>query len=75
MDIGKFGLAYAGTGSLANLSSAGYRVVGADIDNDRLQLVSEGTSSIVESGILELTEDAIGSNPVMVTNNTDEAIH
>jgi len=74
MDISIFGLGYVGAVSLACLSRDGHRVVGVDIDSNKLDLIRNGKSPIVEGGIMELMAEVVASGRVSVTDNAAEAI-
>ena len=72
--IGIFGLGYVGAVSLACLARDGHDVVGVDIDKTKLQLIRDGKSPIVESGILELMQEVVASGHMAVTDDAKKAI-
>lgn len=74
MKISIFGLGYVGAVSLACLARDGHEVVGVDIDQTKLDLISSGKSPIIEQGILELMADVAQSGRVSVTDNASEAV-
>ena len=51
MNITFIGLGYVGTISAACLACKGHRVWGADINPDKVRIINEGRSPIVESGL------------------------
>lgn len=75
MKISIFGLGYVGAVSLGCLARDGHDVVGVDIDKNKLRLIEEGNSPIVEQGILELMKDVVASGRVSVTASAEEAIN
>jgi GDP-mannose 6-dehydrogenase len=74
MDISIFGLGYVGAVSLACLGRDGHDVVGVDIDRDKLALIEQGKSPIIEAGIVELMEEVVASGRVSVTDDAAAAI-
>jgi GDP-mannose 6-dehydrogenase len=74
MKISIFGLGYVGVVSLACLSRDGHEVTGVDIEQGKLDLISDGKSPVVEEGILELMQEVASSGRVSVTSAADEAI-
>lgn len=53
MDISVVGLGYVGTVSAACLAGMGHRVWGVDINADKVRIINEGRSPIVETGLTE----------------------
>jgi GDP-mannose 6-dehydrogenase len=49
MRISIFGLGYVGAVSLACLVRDGHEIIGVDVDRAKLELISAGTSTVVES--------------------------
>ena len=74
MNVSIFGLGYVGAVSLACLGRDGHQVTGVDIDDTKLELIRNGKSPIVESGILELVEEVVASGRIDVTNDAATAI-
>ena len=56
MNVSVFGLGYVGSVSAASFASDGHRVVGVDVNPDKVASVNEGRSPIVEKGLDELMQ-------------------
>jgi GDP-mannose 6-dehydrogenase len=74
MNISIFGLGYVGAVSLACLARDGHQVIGVDIDPDKLDLIRQGRSPIVEEGIQELMASVVAAGKVTVTDDVSEAL-
>jgi GDP-mannose 6-dehydrogenase len=74
MNISIFGLGYVGAVSLACLARDGHQVIGVDIDPDKLDLIRQGRSPIVEEGIQELMARVVAAGKVTVTDDVSEAL-
>ena len=74
MKISIFGLGYVGAVSLACLARDGHQVIGVDIDPDKLTLIREGRTPVVEEGMVDLMASAAASGRVSVTNDVGAAI-
>ena len=56
MRISIFGLGYVGAVSLACLARDGHDVIGVDIDQTKLDLISAGKTPVVEEGMVDLMQ-------------------
>ncbi len=74
MKISIFGLGYVGAVSLACLARDGHQVIGVDIDEDKLGLIRDGKSPIIEEGIQELMAEVVASGRVSVTDDCAGAV-
>ena len=74
MKISIFGLGYVGAVSLACLARDGHRVIGVDVDQAKLDLVSAGKTPVIEEGMVDLVASAAASGRVAVTRDTREAV-
>jgi GDP-mannose 6-dehydrogenase len=74
MRISIFGLGYVGAVSLACLARDGHQVVGVDVSQDKLDLISSGCSPVIEAGIQELMQKAVASGRVEVTKDPTRAV-
>lgn len=74
MKISIFGLGYVGAVSLACLARDGHEVIGVDVDPDKLNLIREGRTPVVEEGMVDLMTSVAKSGRVSVTTDVDAAI-
>ncbi len=74
MKISIFGLGYVGAVSLGCLARDGHEVTGVDIDQVKLDLITEGQTPIIEEGMADLMSGVAKSGLVNVTQDVDEAI-
>lgn len=56
MNISVFGLGYVGVVSAACLAAEGYRVIGVDINQEKVDLINKGIPPIVESDLPEILD-------------------
>jgi len=73
-EISIFGLGYVGCVSAVCFASAGYRVIGVDINEDKVRLINEGISPIVEPGLGELLCGFVRSGMIRATTSCAEAV-
>jgi len=76
--ISIFGLGYVGSVTSACLADIGHKVIGVDINTDKVDQINKGLSPIVESGLSDLINKGVHSKNLMATkdplyaiNNTD----
>lgn len=74
MRISIFGLGYVGAVCAGCLSARGHDVVGVDISADKIALINNGKSPIVEPGLGELLEQGIRTGKLRGTTDFSEAI-
>jgi GDP-mannose 6-dehydrogenase len=72
--ISIFGLGYVGAVSLGCLARDGHEVTGVDIDQVKLDLITEGQTPIIEEGMADLMSDVAKSGLVNVTQDVNAAI-
>jgi len=75
MDISILGLGYVGCVTAACLSRQGHRVIGVDVDADKVATVREGGSPIVEPGLPDLIAQAAADGRIEATTDAAYAIH
>jgi GDP-mannose 6-dehydrogenase len=74
MRIAVFGLGYVGIVSAACLAERGHEVIGVDPSYDKVAMVAQGRSTIVEERIGELVADGVGNGRLRATADAGEAI-
>jgi len=74
MEIAIVGLGYVGTVSAACLASAGHTVWGVDVNPDKVRMIEDGRSPIVEPGLDDKIAATRRSGGLRVTLDLEEAL-
>jgi GDP-mannose 6-dehydrogenase len=74
MDVSVFGLGYVGCVSAACLARLGHRVIGVDVNPQKIDLLNSGQSTIVEEEIGDLVRDAVRTGRLSATPSAVDAI-
>jgi GDP-mannose 6-dehydrogenase len=74
MKVSVFGLGYVGTVGAACLAHNGIRVVGVDVNAEKVAMVSQGQAPVVEPDLPELLEVAVKSGRLDATTSAFEAV-
>lgn len=74
MDISVFGLGYVGSVTAACLASQGHKVVGVDVNPDKVRTINRGESPIVEPGLDHLISDAVSAGNLSATQDAVAAV-
>jgi GDP-mannose 6-dehydrogenase len=74
MNVSVFGLGYVGSVSAASFAADGHRVVGVDVNPEKVASLDEGRSPIVEKGLDELIQENVSNGRLEATTSTKEAI-
>lgn len=74
MIVSIFGLGYVGMVSAVCLANRGHRVIGVDINEDKLDSLSRGISPLVEPGVEELLRRALNRGLLTVTSDVTTAV-
>jgi GDP-mannose 6-dehydrogenase len=75
MNISIVGLGYVGAVSAACLADMGHRVWGVDINADKVRIINEGRSPIVESGLADKIAHGRQAGRLCATVDTEQALH
>ena len=74
MNISIFGLGYVGCVGAACLAKLGHKVVGVDVNENKVRLMNEGKPTIIEEGISELCQEAHDKGLMLATTIAAEGI-
>ena len=75
MNISIFGLGYVGCVGAACLAKLGHKVIGVDVNENKVRLINEGKPTIIEEGIAELCAEAHAAGRMSATTDVHEAVH
>ena len=75
MKVSILGLGYVGSVSAASFAEDGHRVIGVDVNAEKVASINEGRSPIVEKGLDELIQRNVRSGALRATTSTSEAVH
>lgn len=74
MRIAVVGLGYIGSVSSGCLPRLGHRVVGLDIDRNKVKALAEGRAPVLEPGLPALVTEAHAKGALTATTDVDEAV-
>ena len=74
MKISIFGLGYVGAVSCGCLTELGHHVVGVDTNPQKVQMINNGESPVVEDHIEELIGAAVSAGRLRATADVDDAV-
>jgi len=74
MRVSVFGLGYVGCVTAACLAKAGHRVVGVDVNPEKVAMVGAGASPLVEPGLGDLLQEVVAAGLLRAISSTDEAV-
>ena len=74
MNVSVFGLGYVGCITSGCLIEQGNFVVGVDIDNNKVNMINHGESTVVEKGIGEFIRKGIKNNLIEATTSESDAV-
>ncbi|PIP13691.1 MAG: GDP-mannose dehydrogenase, partial [bacterium (Candidatus Stahlbacteria) CG23_combo_of_CG06-09_8_20_14_all_34_7] len=74
MKISVFGLGYVGIISAACLAEQGYKVLGIEVNKDKIEQVNNGISPIVEPYVGEIVKKVTLNKNLIATDNIKETI-
>ena len=74
MRVSVFGLGYVGCVSAACLARDGHQVIGVDVSADKVAMISDGRSPIVEPGLEALVKRLVRDGRLSATSDSDAAV-
>lgn len=74
MNISVFGLGYVGCVSAACLARDGHKVMGIDVNHQKLELVASGRSPVIEPGLDLLVRSTVRSGNLHVSADSEPAV-
>src|SRR6185436_599877 len=74
MKLSVFGIGYVGCISAACFAKEGHEVIAVDVNATKVDMINSGKSPIVEPGIVELIQEAVGSGRLRATTSSAEAV-
>lgn len=72
--ISVFGLGYVGAVSMACFAKLGYEMIGVDVDDQKIEAISSGTSPIVEAQLGELLSSGVAYGRITATKDFVTAV-
>src|SRR5437879_1404878 len=74
MKVSIFGLGYVGSVSAGSFAADGHRVVGVDVNADKVAAINAGASPIIEPGLGDVLARGVSEGRLRATTDTAEAI-
>ena len=74
MNISIFGLGYVGCVSLGCFAQMGHKVIGVDVNINKIQLINEGKPTIIEKSIARIISSAFKQGMISATNDGIRAV-
>jgi GDP-mannose 6-dehydrogenase len=74
MNVSVFGLGYVGCVTASCLARDGHRVIGVDINDEKVAMLNAGQSPIVEPGLAELIAGVVADGRLSATASADQAV-
>jgi GDP-mannose 6-dehydrogenase len=72
--IAVFGLGYVGSVTAAALARDGHEVVGVDISKQKLEMIGDGRSPVLEPGLEEIISEAVTKGHLRATDDSADAL-
>lgn len=73
--ISVFGLGYVGSVSVACLADNGHAVIGVDVNPLKVEMIEEGRSPVIETGLDELLRKGVLEGRIQATTDVEKAVH
>ena len=75
MDISLFGLGYVGCVTAACMARDGHRVLGVDVNPQKMQRLASGHATIAEPGLEEMVADGVQRGVLRAAEDVCDAVH
>ena len=72
--VAVFGTGYVGCVSAACLARDGHRVIGVDIDTEKVAMINDGVAPVSEPGLNELLQSQVAGGALVATVDVEEAV-
>ena len=74
MNVSVFGLGYVGSVTAGCFADRGFRVIGVDVNTDKVDWINNGKPPVIEAQLGELVEKSVKEGRLSATPNVAEAI-
>jgi len=74
MKVSVFGLGYVGTVSAGCFAADGHKVIGVDVNADKVTAINDGRSPVVEPGLPDLLRSAVAAERLRATTDPTDAV-
>src|SRR2546421_13053619 len=74
MRVSIFGLGYVGCVTATGLARAGHRVIGVDVNAEKVAMVNAGTPPVVEPGLEAVLPEMTQQGYLRATTSSDDAV-
>ncbi|MBA7473541.1 GDP-mannose 6-dehydrogenase [subsurface metagenome] len=74
MNISVFGLGYVGCVSAACLAENGHKVIGVDINQNKVDIINSGKSPVVEKDIDSIIKEVVTAKKLIATRDSKQAV-
>jgi GDP-mannose 6-dehydrogenase len=74
LTVSMIGLGYVGAVTSACMSHDGFRVIGVDLDQKKIDIIARGERPFIEEGLGELVSESVESGRLTVTTDLNQAI-
>jgi GDP-mannose 6-dehydrogenase len=74
MKISVFGMGYVGCVTAACLSKQGHKVVGVDVNHEKVRAINEGRAPLIEPNIEDMIRDSVRAGSLRATTDPTDAI-
>src|SRR5438876_9539638 len=74
MRVSIFGLGYVGCVTATGLARAGHRVIGVDVNAEKVAMVNAGTPPVVEPGLEAVLAEMTQQGYLRATTSSDDAV-